>query len=497
MLYSFIATRDDSRDPLVRLADTLREPYDLLQAGAWNLLVKRWTETSIDQYVSSDIQRTHFLVGHVTNLEDLRSIAAIHSSEALTARPVEVLSLLHRFLGDEAFALVEGAFNFLTISADGALSIASDALGMQPAHIVFGNTPWVTSELKMLGAIAPDIFDFEPDDSVAATHDHADDYTPIRNARRVKGGTITTLRFDGADRPYLTQRPYLVMGLAAAQLLKGKVAKARIHELLSTSVRRSLDGDGNPTAVPLSGGLDSSLVTALARRAGGAVSSYAIGTTTSNEFPFSKIVSEHVGTAHTEYVFDDKAILSGVDAAIYLNEIFDGLSAEIQAGLMCLYKSVQGRHRQIITGYGADLLFGGVLKMGSDLSDVNLNLWRQVYRTRWTGEFAPFGAARYGLRVVHPFWTPQLMGLALSLDPALKVTETIVKPILREYAEDYGLLPQKIVWREKIGIHEGSSVNSIFADAVGVSRTDYAAKTRYAYARFKTFITNRDAPEGI
>ncbi len=249
--------------------------------------------------------------------------------------------------------------------------------------------------------------------------------------------------------------------------------------------------------MPLSGGLDSSLVTALAGRAGGNIASYAIGTTTSDEFPFSKIVSDHVGTAHTEYVFEDRAILAGVDAAIHLNEIYDGLSAEIQASLMCLYKSVQGRHRRIITGYGADLLFGGVLKAGADPSGVNADLWQQVYRTRWTGEFSPFGAARYGLHAMHPFWTPTLMGLALSLDPALKVTADSVKRVLREYAEDYGLLPDRIVWREKIGIHEGSSVNSIFADALGAQRTDYVTKTRYAYSRFKSFITGRAAPEAI
>ncbi|WP_448208541.1 carbapenam-3-carboxylate synthase domain-containing protein, partial [Azospirillum sp. sgz302134] len=277
MLYSFIASRENAGDPLVRLADTLTEPHEIVTAGPWQLLVKRDHEASITPYVMTDGPRILLLIGQAANLDELRTLAAIHDAGALTAPPVGVVDILRRFLGNQAFALIEGGFNFVTFEPDGTVAFATDALGLQPVHVVFGRTAWVTSELKLLGAIEPDIFDFESVDAVATARGHADDYTPIRNARRAKPGTVTTLRFDGAGQPFLTRQTYLVMGLAPAQALESKAAKARIHEILSGSVRRSLyaggdaggDAGGVATAVPLSGGLDSSLVTALAGRAGG------------------------------------------------------------------------------------------------------------------------------------------------------------------------------------------------------------------------------------
>lgn len=49
-----------------------------------------------------------------------------------------------------------------------------------------------------------------------------------------------------------------------------------------------------------------------------------------------------------------------------------------------------------------------------------------------------------------------------------------------------------IVWRKKIGIHQGSSINNIFASQIGVEKHDYAAKTRYAYRKYQAYLTGRE-----
>lgn len=87
------------------------------------------------------------------------------------------------------------------------------------------------------------------------------------------------------------------------------------------------------------------------------------------------------------------------------------------------------------------------------------------------------------------------MGFALSLAPEMKVSRDEVKVMLRECAAEYKLLPDEIVWRKKIGIHEGSSVNSIYADHIGVATSDYAGKTLYTYRKYRAYLTGEEALE--
>ncbi|WP_429346062.1 asparagine synthase C-terminal domain-containing protein [Paraburkholderia sp. Clong3] len=263
---------------------------------------------------------------------------------------------------------------------------------------------------------------------------------------------------------------------------------------MTSSVSSSVDTAGR-ILIPLSGGLDSSMVTSLASRKRADIETFALGTGRSNEFPFARIVSDHLKTRHTEIDYSSSEIIDGVHQAIYHNEIFDGLSAEIQSTLMCFYRSVGAKDARVVTGYGSDLLFGGVLGQNDAMEDINARLWAQIYRTRWTGEFSPFGAAAFGLDVQHPFWRPSVLGFAASLAPQLKLSERDVKIALRECAEERDLLPASIVWRKKIGIHEGSSVNAIFADHVRASALDYTSKTAYCYEKYKSYMNGQATPQ--
>ncbi|MGA6580193.1 asparagine synthase C-terminal domain-containing protein, partial [Providencia sp. NPDC089923] len=145
----------------------------------------------------------------------------------------------------------------------------------------------------------------------------------------------------------------------------------------------------------------------------------------------------------------------------------------------------------LLTGYGSDLLFGGILNPLKDYQNPNNILAEQVYRTKWTGEFSTHGANSYGLNVYHPFWNNGLISLCKNLNPDFKIRDQEVKNILREYTDNLHLIPKEIVWRKKIGIHEGSSVNQSFANIIGTSATNYQAKTRFSYAVYKEFLTGR------
>ncbi|WP_250450489.1 asparagine synthase C-terminal domain-containing protein [Caballeronia sp. ATUFL_M2_KS44] len=493
MTFSFVATPNAAR-PLTASLAPLQSRGEILELSGWQLWLKSWGRTRITEILHVENSRTHVLIGAPTNIEELRSLATLATAEALSASSVHILVILREAFGDAVLSLVEGPFTVLTFGPRGKLTVVTDALGLQPVHTVRGRCLWISSELKNIGLCGPGEFKFMLEEDVVAHDNRPDSFLPISNAERIRPGSICSFSFDGRGHSVVNCSQYVTFRLAIPQRIKREQARLATYSLLSASIRNVADVKDS-ISIPLSGGLDSSLVTALAAQCRADIKTFAIGTEVSNEFEFAQTVAHHVRTAHHDLTFGDDAILQGAHEAIFYNEIFDGLSAEIQASLLCLYRSLEGTGGRIVTGYGSDLLFGGVLRPGSAPNDANAELWRQIYRTRWTGEFSQFGANRYGFEVHHPFWTPRLMGFALSLAPEMKVSVDEVKVMLRECAAENALLPEEIVWRRKIGIHEGSSVNSIFASHIGVAPGDYAAKTRYTYAKFRAYMSAEDAPD--
>ncbi|MEQ5842445.1 asparagine synthase family protein [Paraburkholderia acidicola] len=493
MTYSIIARRQVAGSVVAR--DQIgSQGWQVIDARGWEILVRSLPGVSSEGRVDVVDRRVCVVLGSPTNLTTLRSVATVFNSDAVTASLAQVFRILYTALGTAAFALVEGPFNYLEFTEDTVFA-ANDALGMQPLHVVYGRHLWLTSELKHIGQIEPGVFRFRPVQAVVESDNRPDDYLPIDNAVRLKPGSSMRLSQDGAGHATTNTSTYHVPRLTIAQDLPPAEAKRWMAELLTATVQSSVDTDSR-IFVPLSGGLDSSMVTSLASRKRTDIETFALGTGRSNEFPFARIVADHLNTQHREIDFSSQEIIDGIDQAIFHNEIFDGLSAEIQSTLMCFYRSVGTEQARVVTGYGSDLLFGGVLDRHDAFESINARLWSQIYRTRWTGEFSPFGAAAFGLDVQHPFWRPAVIGFAASLAPQLKLSDRDVKIALRECAEECDLLPASIVWRKKIGIHEGSSVNAIFADHIGADVKDYKQKTIYCYEKYMSYLNGHATPGG-
>jgi carbapenam-3-carboxylate synthase len=497
MAYSFFAVNNSSRELSRSISGGLTGCYEVVEAGKWTVVIKSISPNRMDgRILKTDVQ-TCILIGTVSNIDQLYTLAlAYHGAEIINASPVLLIKKLKSSIGTAVFSLMHGGFTFLEFDKTG-ISIATDALGMQPVHFVQGKSLWITSELKHVGLMDATTFEFEDENTIINSHFRVDHYTPIKNARKAKPGSIININNDSEGYPYFEQQSYLIHRPSKDQHIAPDRAKLIIHNLLTTSTS-SAASHGTAPAAPVSGGLDSSIVASLCVKATQQqFSTFAIGTNLGNEFAHADLLARHLETQHKELIFDDDHIMNGLHEAIYYNEIFDGLSAEIHAGLMCLYKAVSGAHDHLITGYGADLLFGGVLSPDTDPLTINSLLWNQIYRTRWTGEFSPFGAAHYGVEVSHPYWTLDFINFAANLNPHLKIFDGNVKIILRKYAEEYDLLPEKIIWRKKIGIHEGSSINKLFGTKIDVAKSDYVAKTKYTYSLFKKFLTNQLSPSDI
>ncbi len=493
--YSLVAVSMKDSNELLEISSKTFEPHIIINTAAWSFLFKGHTTLPAQNVQHNDGSYDYFFIGEVYNIVELRILLAKYSSNALTCATPELLYLLYAFHGKQAFSLVDGPFTFIKCR-DKELTIITDALGCLPVIVLFNSSIWVTSELKMVAKTKAVRLDFIAPEQFIAIENKSDDFLPIKNARKIKPGQEFTIHWDGCNHPYFNTVALCPLALGTDQKVEGSEASAIVFQLIDNSLHHCIQNESH-ISLPLSGGIDSSLIAALMAKKVEHFTTYSIGSEENNEFAFSKIVADHLNTTHQEFILSNDDIMRGIIEAIFYNEIFDGLSAEIQSGFFNLYRLDGGKSSAMVTGYGADLIFGGVLDPTCSIELVNKLLWEQIYRTRWTGEFSNFGALHYGIKIKHPFWNLKLISYCLNLDPSLKLARGEVKVFIRDHLHRQQLLPDTITWRKKIGIHEGSSKNKIFAQLIGVETANYEAKTLFSYELYKRFLTGSPIPESF
>ena len=98
-----------------------------------------------------------------------------------------------------------------------------------------------------------------------------------------------------------------------------KLLHQAIHETTNT----------RPIGVALSGGLDSSLIAAIAKQHAHDVHTFSMGTAGGNEFSSSKLVSDFLGTTHHEIMFDTKELSNAILQTIFYNEVISAICVEV------------------------------------------------------------------------------------------------------------------------------------------------------------------------
>ncbi|MBS0847415.1 asparagine synthetase B family protein [Citrobacter sp. JGM124] len=452
-------------------------------------------DTNITQYFNE--RYTAYLIGNIYNQMMLRTLVANSDSQVWAMNDAELFCLIRKTLGNTALALAEGDFCLFIEHHNGTIEIITETRGLNSISLVQTQHHWITNSLKIVGQIAgADAFSFRPEKEVIDNIHRADNFSPVSNITRLKPGTITRVMHDEQHHLYI-ENQYLT-SLSSHNILT--LPENTLYQLIDQHLRGAISSwpDINASiGIPLSGGVDSSLITALACQQFSSVKTWSIGSEQRNEFIFAEIVAETLGTDHEIKILTDDDIISGIAEAIYHNEIFDGLSSEVQSGLFNVYKLASGKVSSLLTGYGADLLFGGIINPENPPSDPNAILAQQIYRTKWTNEFSTHGANHYGLNVYHPFWCNNMLSLCRNLSPHFKVRNNEVKNVLREYTANLNKLPIDIIWRKKRGIHEGSAVNQAFANFISTQTNNYQEKTRFSYTLYKAFLTGSLIPEDL
>ena len=250
-----------------------------------------------------------------------------------------------------------------------------------------------------------------------------------------------------------------------------------IREKLVAGIKKRLDADA-PLGFLLSGGLDSSLVCAVAaRELGKPVRTFAIGMDTDAiDLKYAAQVARHIGAEHTEVIIDRDDVLSSLEDVVAALGTFDITTIRASVGmyLVCKYIREHTDIKVILTGEVSDELFGYKY---TDFAPTPAAFGQEAAkRVRELYMYDVLRADRcisvHGMEARVPFGDLDFVRYVMRIDPAMKMNVYGKGKYLLRKAFEGDLLPESILWREK----------AAFSDAVGHSMVDVIRE--YAESRF-------------
>lgn len=439
------------------------------------------------------------LVGKIHNINFLQRLLLPKHRDIYQLTSAQCLLRAYQEFSTQALTWLSGNFSIIIIS-DNHLYLITDPFGHMPCFYCEDSQKqlWITSEVKSLISLPSLGLSLKPVSTFSYGLKLDEDFCLFKNIKKVPVASIVEFSCSTGKKNNITIKKYHELDYQNTQFLEKTKALSFINDCLHDAI---IDGINisQPVAVPLSGGLDSSLIASLLSHLNGSVHSISIGTEQANEFQYAKIVSDFIHSEHRTITISQKDFLSGLIQTCFYNEIFDGLCAEIQSPIALIYEALSGKFNQVATGFGADMFFGGHLSVSTPTDEVNVLLWNNLSRIRWTGEYSPFLAQYRNLYVNHPFCDYRFVQLVCALDPQLKVSQYENKHILREFARKHNYLPITIANRNKIAIEQASQLHRQFSDYLEQeSCFGYERKNQFTYDIFyKLFIEKYSITELI
>jgi asparagine synthase (glutamine-hydrolysing) len=240
-----------------------------------------------------------------------------------------------------------------------------------------------------------------------------------------------------------------------------------ITSRLINAVKVRLDSD-RPIGALLSGGLDSSLVCAIASKLLGCtgLKTFSIGMSKGTDLEYAKKVSEHLGTVHTEVFFTAQDGLDAIDQVIQVTETWDITTIRASVGQLLLgrYISSNTDIKVILNGDGADEVEMGYLYFylapnAQAAQEESVKLVKQIHR--FDGLRVDRCISSHGLEARLPFLDQDFVDYYMQIDSELKIpTKTrMEKQLIRDaFAKLYpDLLPKEVLYRKKEAFSDGVS----------------------------------------
>lgn len=375
---------------------------------------------------------------------------------------------------------LKGAPNIALFMDTESIRIERDEMAMCPLWI-FENEQYIllSPEFKSFCAVAHFHFLFK--DSVYTDRKNPIHFTPFQNIQRVPPSSSFVISKKG-----MSEVNSVDVNLEKLNNTDPAFYIEKIKEVVSVA-KQSYESLESVSTL-LSGGIDSSLVNAILSNRKTKVSSYTLGTTLGNEFLEATEVANYLQTNHSNTNASDDEIQQSFKQVIWENEIIDGLSAEViaQINTALLLSKQQGC---FYTGYGSDLLLGGMLSHKAYLAAIGVTDEQDlIHRTFWTNEFAPFYHWKNNIQLVHFYWQKSIVECFTKIPLELNNKE-FQKHVLRSFAVQEKYLTPELSFRVKKGMTNGTMAHIIVSKLLGLDANyHFNEKTKFAFDLIKKKI---------
>ena len=399
---------------------------------------------------SPDKKQVLAVNGEIYNHQQIRQRYA-GKYQFQTGSDCEVILALYRDKGIDFLEDLSGIFAFALYDAEkDEFLIARDPIGVIPLYIGFDDDGkvYVASELKALEGQCQRYETFLPGY-----------YYSSREGQMKRYYTRDWMEYDAVkDNP---------------------ASVKDIHDGLCDAVKRQLMSDV-PYGVLLSGGLDSSVISAIAEKYSAnrveedgrekawwpRLHSFAVGLKGAPDLAKARLVADHIGTVHHEINYTIQEGLDAIRDVIYFIETYDVTTVRASTPMYLLARVIKSMGiKMVLSGEGADEIFGGYLYFhkaptAQAFHEETVRKLSKLYL--YDCLRANKSLSAWGVEGRVPFLDKEFLDIAMRTNPEAKMCpgKTIEKKIVREAFAD--MLPDAVAWRQK----------EQFSDGVGYSWID-------------------------
>ncbi|MGN0212043.1 MAG: asparagine synthase B, partial [Muribaculaceae bacterium] len=399
---------------------------------------------------SPDMKQVLAVNGEIYNHKDIRArFAGDYMFQ--TGSDCEVILALYREYGKDFLERLNGIFAFALYDSErDYFMIARDPIGVIPLYIGHDTAGrlYFASELKALEGTCSSIEPFLPGHYMDSTCNE-----PIRWYYR-----------DWEDFDNVKDNPTDI---------------SMLRDALEDAVRRQLMSDV-PYGVLLSGGLDSSIISAIAGKYAARrietdgkqeawwprLHSFAVGLKGAPDLMAARKVAEHIGTVHHEINYTIQEGINALRDVIYYIETYDVTTVRASTPMYLLARVIKSMGiKMVLSGEGADEIFGGYLYFhkAPSAKAFHEETVRKIKKLHlYDCLRANKSLSAWGVEGRVPFLDKEFLDVAMRINPADKMSKNgrIEKWVLRKAFED--MIPESIAWRQK----------EQFSDGVGYSWID-------------------------
>ena len=396
----------------------------------------------------------------------------------------EIIIYLYMLYGIEyTLNLLDGVFAFILIDHNiNKMFVTRDPYGVRPLFYLYNangilnnmfdekisnNLLGFASEVKQLIGFANKFNDY--DESSNLDDDDIHNHDDILFIKPVMPGEYLCFELSEYNKWYLYDKKLYNTYKLNRTIVENKtecidIAINNIHDKFCEAIKKRVDSSDRPIASLLSGGLDSSIVTALVQKYyPKQLETFSIGLEGSEDLKYARIVANFLQTNHTEIIVSEDDFFNHIPDVIKNIESYDTTTVRASVGnyIVAKFISEHSTAKVIFNGDGSDELMGGYLYMQSAPNHLEFD----IECKRLLTDIHMFDVLRSdrsistnGLEPRTPFLDRQFVDLYLSIPSDIRFdTNKKQEKYLFRKAFDKNYLPNEILWRKKEAFSDGVS----------------------------------------